>query len=85
MVMTRDCAVRWESAADNARLTPRAPQYSVIATPPSERGALMAPDVMTIRLHLRRIRVLAVVVDLIERLIVEVTDTRRVVRCRNVI
>jgi len=45
----------------------------------------MAPDVMTIRLHLRRIRVLAVVVDLIERLILEVTDTRRVVRCRNVI
>lgn len=42
----------------------------------------MAPDAMTIRLHLRRMRVLAVVVDLIERLVVEVSDTRRVVRCR---
>ena len=41
----------------------------------------MAPDAMTIRLHLRRIRLLAVVVDLIERLVVEVSDTRRVVRC----
>jgi transposase len=36
---------------------------------------------MSIRLHLRRIRVLAVVVDLVERLVVEVADTRRVVRC----
>ena len=41
----------------------------------------MAPDAMTIRLHLRRIRVLAVVVDLIERLVVEVSDSRRVARC----
>jgi hypothetical protein len=36
---------------------------------------------MTIRLHLRRIRVLAVLVDLIEGLVVEVSDSRRVVRC----
>jgi len=36
---------------------------------------------MSIRLHLRRIRVLAVVVDVVERLIVEIADTRRVVRC----
>jgi transposase len=36
---------------------------------------------MRIRLHLRRIRVLAVVVDLVERLVVEVSDTRRVARC----
>lgn len=36
---------------------------------------------MTIRLHLRRIRVVAVIVDLVERLVVEVADTRRVVRC----
>jgi transposase len=36
---------------------------------------------MTIRLHLRRIKVLAVVVDLVERLVVEVGDARRVVRC----
>ena len=41
----------------------------------------MKPDAMSIRLHLRRIRVLAVVVDLVERLVVEVADTRRVVRC----
>jgi transposase len=36
---------------------------------------------MSMRLHLRRIRVLAVLVDVIERLVVEITDTRRVVRC----
>lgn len=41
----------------------------------------MEPDAMTVRLHLRRIRVVAVLVDLIERLVVEVTDLRRVVRC----
>lgn len=41
----------------------------------------MTPDAMTVRLHLRRIRVLAVLVDLVERLVVEVTDVRRVVRC----
>lgn len=41
----------------------------------------MAPDAMTVRLHLRRIRVIAVVVDVIERLVVEVADVRRVVRC----
>lgn len=41
----------------------------------------MSPDAMTVRLHLRRIRVVAVVVDLIERLVVEVADLRRVVRC----
>ncbi len=36
---------------------------------------------MTVRLHLRRIRVMAVVVDLIEKLVVEIVDVRRVVRC----
>ena len=36
----------------------------------------MKPDAMSIRLHLRRIRALAVVVDLVERLVVEVADTR---------
>jgi transposase len=41
----------------------------------------MKPDAMSIRLHLRRIRVLVVLVDLIERLVVEIADTRRVVRC----
>ena len=41
----------------------------------------MSPDAMTVRLHLRRIRVVAVVVDLIERLVVEIADVRRVVRC----
>jgi transposase len=41
----------------------------------------MSPDAMTVRLHLRRIRVVAVLVDLIEKLVVEVTDVRRVVRC----
>src|SRR5680860_1609886 len=41
----------------------------------------MPPDAMTIRLHLRRIRVVAVLVDLVERLVVEIADTRRVVRC----
>ena len=41
----------------------------------------MSPDAMTVRLHLRRIRVVAVVVDLIERLVVEIADVRQVVRC----
>lgn len=41
----------------------------------------MEPDRMSVRLHLRRIRVVAVVVDLVERLVVEITDVRRVVRC----
>ena len=41
----------------------------------------MEPDRMSVRLHLRRVRVIAVLVDLIERLVVEVADTRRVVRC----
>lgn len=41
----------------------------------------MGPDAMTIRLHLRRIRVVQVLVDVIERLVVEVIDARRVVRC----
>lgn len=41
----------------------------------------MSPDAMTVRLHLRRIRVIAVLVDLVERLVVEVADTRRVVHC----
>src|SRR5680860_661557 len=59
----------------------RAPRYSVIATSPNRGGALMSPDVMTVRLHLRRIRVVAVVADLIERLVIEVADLRRVVRC----
>ena len=31
----------------------------------------MSPDAMSVRLHLRRVRVIAVVVDLIERLVVE--------------
>src|SRR5690606_23212360 len=47
---------------------------------PSKEGALMEPDAMSVRLHLRRIRVIAVVVDLVEKLVVEVADTRRVVR-----
>jgi transposase len=41
----------------------------------------MSPDAMTVRLHLRRIRVITVVVDLIERLVVEVADVRRLFRC----
>ncbi|MCJ7755455.1 MAG: ISL3 family transposase [Thermoanaerobaculales bacterium] len=41
----------------------------------------MAPDAMTVRLHVRRIRVIAVVADLVEKLVVEIADTRRVVRC----
>ncbi|MCH7484759.1 MAG: transposase family protein [Acidobacteria bacterium] len=41
----------------------------------------MIPDAMTFRLHLRRIRVVAVVVDLIEKLVMEAADTHRVVRC----
>jgi transposase len=36
---------------------------------------------MTVRLHLRRIRVIQVLVDLIEKLTVEIVDVRRVVRC----
>ena len=38
-------------------------------------------DGMTIRLHLKRIRVVRVVTDEINRLEVEVADTRKVVRC----
>lgn len=41
----------------------------------------MEPDRMSVRLHLRRIRVMAVLADVVERLVVEVADTRRVVRC----
>lgn len=41
----------------------------------------MMPDVMTIRLHLRRIRVVEVVEDLPERLVVAVEDVGSVVRC----
>jgi transposase len=40
----------------------------------------MSPDALSVRLHLRRTRVVAVLVDLIERLVVEIADTRRVVR-----
>jgi DNA-directed RNA polymerase subunit RPC12/RpoP len=36
---------------------------------------------MSVRLHLRRIRVIAVLVDVIEKLVVEIADTSRVVRC----
>ncbi len=41
----------------------------------------MSPDAMTVRLHLRRIRVVEVAADLPERLEVVVEDIRRVVRC----
>lgn len=41
----------------------------------------MSPDVMTIRLHLGRVRVVQVLVDVIEQLVVVVADGRRVVRC----
>ena len=41
----------------------------------------MGPDRMSVRLHLRRIRVIAVLVDAIEKLVVEVADIRRVLRC----
>ena len=42
----------------------------------------MGPDAMTVRLHLRRIRVVEVLVDLVEVLVVAIGDLRRVVRCR---
>ena len=42
----------------------------------------MARDDMTIRLHLRRIRVVDVVVDTISRLVVEVESGWSVSRCR---
>ena len=42
----------------------------------------MARDVMTIRLQLRRIRVVGVLVDTISRLVVEVESTWSVSRCR---
>lgn len=41
----------------------------------------MSPDTMTVRLHLRRIQVVEVVVDLPERLEVVIRDLRSVVRC----
>jgi transposase len=40
-----------------------------------------ATDGMTIRLHLTRMRVVRVVEDEIDKLAIEVADTRRVVRC----
>ena len=40
------------------------------------------PDSMTIRLHLRRLRVVEVVEDAVERLVVAVSDLRTVVRCQ---
>lgn len=36
---------------------------------------------VSVRLHLRRIRVVAVLIDAVEKLVVEVADVRRVVRC----
>ena len=42
----------------------------------------MSPDAMTARLHLRRIRVLEVLVDLVEELVLAIGDLRRVVRRR---
>ena len=39
------------------------------------------PDSMTIRLHLRRLRVVEVLEDLIDRVTVLVADLRSVVRC----
>ncbi len=41
----------------------------------------MAPDTMRVRLHLRLIRVLAVLVDAVDRLEVEVVSTRSWSRC----
>lgn len=41
----------------------------------------MATDEMSVRLHLKRLRVTRVLVDEIDRLEVEVVDTRTVVRC----
>lgn len=41
----------------------------------------MASDGMTIRLHLRRMKVVRVVVDEIDQLVIEVADTRSLVRC----
>lgn len=41
----------------------------------------MATDAMSVRLHLKRLRVTRVLVDEINRLEVEVADTRSVVRC----
>ena len=43
----------------------------------------MSPDAMTVRLHLRRIRVVEVAVDTPDRLEVVVEDVRRVTRCPN--
>ena len=41
----------------------------------------MAPDTMRVRLHLRLIRVLAVLVDTVDRLEIEVASTRSWSRC----
>jgi hypothetical protein len=41
----------------------------------------MAPDAMTVRLHLQRLRVVKVLADVPERLEVLVEDLHRVVRC----
>ncbi len=41
----------------------------------------MTQDGMTIRLHLKRMKVVRVVEDEIDKLVIEVSDTRRVLRC----
>jgi transposase len=44
-------------------------------------GGAMASDSMAVRLHLKRMRVTRVLTDEIDRLVVEVVDSRSVVRC----
>jgi transposase len=41
----------------------------------------VATDEMAVRLHLKRLRVVGVVEDEVDRLVIEVADTRKVVRC----
>jgi transposase len=48
---------------------------------PSAVEVVVATDEMSVRLHLKRLRVVRVVEDEVDRLVVEVVDTRKVVRC----
>jgi len=41
----------------------------------------MATDSMSVRLHMKRMRVVRVLVDEIDQLVIEVMDSRSVVRC----
>ncbi len=79
---------RRESArggGERTREPPRDPPPDALTGPASVaivgEGDAVTQDGMTIRLHLKRMKVVRVVEDEIDKLVIEVADTRRVVRC----